>query len=46
MNVGAAEHTKSCWMADAPAVAASPLDGDRICDVVVIGAGIAGLSIR
>jgi glycine/D-amino acid oxidase-like deaminating enzyme len=44
MNVGD-EHTKSCWMDGAPTIAAPPLDGDRTCDVVVIGAGIAGLSI-
>ena len=43
MNVGD-ERSKSCWMDGAPTVAASPLDGDRTCDVVVIGAGIAGLS--
>ena len=43
MNVGD-ERSKSCWMDSAPTIAASPLDGDRSCDVVVIGAGIAGLS--
>ena len=43
MNVSD-ERSKSCWMDGAPTVAASPLDGDRTCDVVVIGAGIAVLS--
>ena len=43
MNVGD-ERSKSCWMDSAPTIAAAPLDGDRTCDVVVIGAGIAGLS--
>ncbi|MGD9614651.1 MAG: FAD-dependent oxidoreductase [Alphaproteobacteria bacterium] len=39
------ERSRSCWMESAPTIAASPLDGDQRCDVVVIGAGIAGLSI-
>jgi glycine/D-amino acid oxidase-like deaminating enzyme len=44
MNV-ADEHSKSCWMEDAPTISASPLDGNQTCDVVVIGSGIAGLSV-
>src|SRR5205814_28881 len=43
MNVGD-ERSMSCWMQDAPAIEASPLQSDQTCDVVVIGAGIAGLS--
>ncbi|MFO1091370.1 MAG: FAD-dependent oxidoreductase [Hyphomicrobiales bacterium] len=43
MNVGD-ELTLSCWMAETPVIAASPLDADITCDVVVIGSGIAGLS--
>jgi glycine/D-amino acid oxidase-like deaminating enzyme/nitrite reductase/ring-hydroxylating ferredoxin subunit len=43
MNV-ADEQTKSVWM-DAGAIKASPLDGNKSADVVVIGAGIAGLSV-
>src|SRR4051812_41455080 len=44
MNV-ADEHSTSCWMEDAPTISASPLDGNQTCDVVVIGSGIAGLSV-
>ena len=43
MNVGD-ERSRSCWMATAPAIAASPLASDETCDAVVIGSGIAGLS--
>jgi glycine/D-amino acid oxidase-like deaminating enzyme/nitrite reductase/ring-hydroxylating ferredoxin subunit len=43
MNVSN-ERSISCWMADAPAIEASPLETDQMCDVVVIGSGIAGLS--
>ena len=43
MNVGN-EHSRSYWMEEAPVIEASPLDADEQCDVVVIGAGIAGLS--
>jgi glycine/D-amino acid oxidase-like deaminating enzyme/nitrite reductase/ring-hydroxylating ferredoxin subunit len=42
MNV-AEERTKSVWM-DFGGIAASPLDGSKSADVVVIGGGIAGLS--
>jgi hypothetical protein len=43
MNIGD-ERSMSCWMQDAPAIEASPLQSDQTCDVVVIGSGIAGLS--
>ena len=43
MNVGD-EHSRSLWMADAQPIEAPPLTADADCDVVVIGAGIAGLS--
>jgi glycine/D-amino acid oxidase-like deaminating enzyme/nitrite reductase/ring-hydroxylating ferredoxin subunit len=43
MNVGE-EHSRSFWMEDGPSIEASPLTADASCDVVVIGAGIAGLS--
>src|SRR5881394_1057968 len=43
MNV-ADERSKSFWMDDASVVEAPPLKTDEKCDVVVIGAGIAGLS--
>ena len=43
MNV-ADERSKSFWMDDASVVEAPPLKTDENCDVVVIGAGIAGLS--
>jgi glycine/D-amino acid oxidase-like deaminating enzyme/nitrite reductase/ring-hydroxylating ferredoxin subunit len=39
----AEERTKSVWM-DFEKIAASPLDGNKSADVVVIGGGIAGLS--
>jgi glycine/D-amino acid oxidase-like deaminating enzyme len=42
MNV-AKEKTKSVWM-DATVAEASPLEGDQLADVAVIGSGIAGLS--
>lgn len=44
MNVGD-EHSISCWMKELPRLAATPLQADTICDVVVVGSGIAGLSI-
>lgn len=43
MNVGD-ERSRSCWMDDAPAINAPRLTTDAACDVVVIGAGMAGLS--
>ena len=43
MNVGN-EHSKSCWMSETPVIEAPPLAGSEQCDVVVVGAGIAGLS--
>jgi glycine/D-amino acid oxidase-like deaminating enzyme/nitrite reductase/ring-hydroxylating ferredoxin subunit len=43
MNVGN-EASKSFWMEQAPVIEAPPLTADAECDVVVIGAGIAGLS--
>src|SRR5438477_11650500 len=43
MNV-ADERSMSCWLQDAPAIKAPPLQTDQTCDVVVIGSGIAGLS--
>ena len=43
MNV-ADEQTVSPWMADAPEISPPPLRDDAHCDIVVIGAGIAGLS--
>jgi glycine/D-amino acid oxidase-like deaminating enzyme/nitrite reductase/ring-hydroxylating ferredoxin subunit len=43
MNVGD-EHSVSLWMKDTPAIAAGPLTADAQADVVVVGAGIAGLS--
>ena len=44
MNVGD-ERSKSYWMEDAPQIEAPLLDRDIECDVVVVGSGIAGLSI-
>ncbi|MDB5698764.1 MAG: 2Fe-2S ferredoxin [Alphaproteobacteria bacterium] len=44
MNVGD-EASRSCWMDEAPAFDAPRLDTDAACDVVVVGSGIAGLSI-
>jgi glycine/D-amino acid oxidase-like deaminating enzyme/nitrite reductase/ring-hydroxylating ferredoxin subunit len=44
MNVGD-EKSRSCWMDETPVVEAPPLAADEDCDVVVIGSGIAGLSI-
>lgn len=44
MNVGD-ERTTSCWMDHSPVVEAPPLLADEQGDVVVVGAGIAGLSI-
>ena len=41
MNV-ADERSRSCWIEDAPAIDASPLQSDQKCDVAVIGSGIAG----
>src|SRR4051812_28997174 len=43
MNV-AEEKTQSVWM-DTPVADAPQLDGDQTADVVVIGSGIAGLSM-
>lgn len=43
MNVGD-ERSRSCWMDEAPVIEAAPLRQDESCDVVVIGAGMAGLS--
>lgn len=43
MNVGD-ERSVSLWMHEGPAIAGSPLTADAQGDVVVIGAGIAGLS--
>ena len=43
MNVGD-ERSISCWMDEAPVIDTQPLTEDATCDVVVIGAGIAGLS--
>ncbi|MDB5668318.1 MAG: putative oxidoreductase protein [Alphaproteobacteria bacterium] len=44
MNVGD-ERSRSCWMDEAPVIDAPRLAQDESCDVVVIGAGIAGLSV-
>jgi glycine/D-amino acid oxidase-like deaminating enzyme len=44
MNVGD-EASRSCWMDETPAIDAPRLDADAYCDVVVIGSGIAGLSV-
>ena len=44
MNVGD-ERSKSYWMEEAPVIEAPPLTSHEQCDVVVIGSGIAGLSI-
>ena len=43
MNVGD-EHSQSLWTKDGPAIDAPTLAGDASADVVVVGAGIAGLS--
>ena len=43
MNV-ADEHSRSLWMGAAPVAAAPRLTADVQADVVVVGAGIAGLS--
>jgi glycine/D-amino acid oxidase-like deaminating enzyme/nitrite reductase/ring-hydroxylating ferredoxin subunit len=43
MNV-ADERSTSYWMKDASMIEAGPLKSDAVCDVVVIGSGIAGLS--
>ncbi len=43
MNVGN-EHSRSLWMYESPVAAAVPLAADVEADVVVVGAGIAGLS--
>ena len=43
MNVGN-EHSRSYWMEEGPVMDASPLAQDEQCDVVIVGAGIAGLS--
>ena len=44
MNVSG-EATKSLWMLETELPAAGPLEQDQQCDVVVVGAGIAGVSI-
>lgn len=41
----AAELTHSLWMAQEPFYEAPRLDSDLRCDVVIVGAGIAGLSV-
>src|SRR3954453_6109873 len=38
------QRSKSLWMDIAVAPNAGPLDGDHICDVVIVGSGIAGIS--
>jgi glycine/D-amino acid oxidase-like deaminating enzyme len=43
MNVGD-ERSISCWMDQSPVIDAPALTQDESCDVVVVGAGIAGLS--
>ncbi len=43
MNVGD-ERSISCWMDQTPVLDAPRLTQDESCDVVIIGAGIAGLS--
>jgi len=43
MNV-ANEHSRSCWMDELPLVRAPALCADQVCDVVIVGSGIAGLS--
>jgi len=43
MNVGD-ERSTSYWMHESPVIDAPPLDSNAQCDVVVIGAGMAGLS--
>jgi NADPH-dependent 2,4-dienoyl-CoA reductase/sulfur reductase-like enzyme len=44
MNVSG-EATKSLWMKDTEFPSARKLDRDERCDVAVVGAGIAGVSI-
>ena len=44
MNV-ADERSLSCWMEDLPTADAPPLEENASCDVVVVGSGMAGLSI-
>jgi glycine/D-amino acid oxidase-like deaminating enzyme/nitrite reductase/ring-hydroxylating ferredoxin subunit len=39
------ERTRSCWMDLVPVIQAPKLREDADCDVVVVGSGIAGLSI-
>src|SRR3712207_572657 len=43
MNVGD-ERTKSCWMDHSPVAETPRLTADESCDVVIVGAGMAGLS--
>ena len=43
MNVGD-QHSRSLWMNETPAIEAKGLAADEVCEVVVIGSGIAGLS--
>ncbi len=44
MPNAADQRSKSLWMDVDVAPTARPLDGDRQCDVVIIGSGIAGIS--
>ena len=44
MNVSG-ERTRSLWMRTAVAPGAPRLEGKHSCDAVVVGAGIAGLSV-
>jgi hypothetical protein len=44
MNVGD-EHSTSFWMTESPVIDAPTLSQDESCAVVVVGAGIAGLSV-
>ena len=39
------EHTKSFWLAHCKSIDAPPLDENCLCDCVIVGAGIAGLSV-
>ncbi len=44
MNVSG-ESSRSIWMSAAPVMAAAPLQADTHTDVVIIGSGIAGMSV-
>jgi len=39
-----AQHSSSIWMELGPKIPAPPMEADIACDVLVVGAGIAGLS--